>query len=320
MTARTKAVIALTLSALFFGAAMPIIKPALNIISPPQFLFSRYTLALILLTPLLLFTKSLKPIPSPALIPVILIESASIGILLMLYSGLHLTHSLTAALILTTRPLFTTLAGIIFSHEQETTNEWLGLMLSVAGTTTVILSPYSAANSPSLSTLNLMGIGLILITNVLSALTTIQIRRNYASLSKPTITYIHLLIGVIGLGFWLLFTHRLPTITSLTHPSVLTPVLYMAIAGSIIALTLQLYGYSHMEASEATLFSYLQPLVYLPLGVFWLNEVLLPTQVAGLIIIMIGVLLAQSPPHPRLMTRLRNLFGSNPESPQPYHV
>ena len=70
----------------------------------------------------------------------------------------------------------------------------------------------------------------------------------------------------------------------------------MGILGSPIAVSLYLYGQDKIEASEATLFSYLQPLIYIPLAVFWLGEKIIPAQLIGLAIIAAGVYLAERRP------------------------
>jgi hypothetical protein len=56
-----------------------------------------------------------------------------------------------------------------------------------------------------------------------------------------------------------------PILDILNNSQVLMPVLYMGILGTPIAMSLLLYGQSKIEASEASLFTYLQPLVYIPL-------------------------------------------------------
>ena len=68
---------------------------------------------------------------------------------------------------------------------------------------------------------------------------------------------------------------------------------YMAIFGSIIGFTAYLKGQEGIEASEATLFTYLQPLIYIPLGILLLNEKVHPVQIGSLFIILFGVIIAE---------------------------
>ena len=70
----------------------------------------------------------------------------------------------------------------------------------------------------------------------------------------------------------------------------------MAIFGSVIGLIAYIKGQDKIEASEASLFSYLQPLIYLPLGVLLLKENISPQQLIGLGLIIIGVITAEKKP------------------------
>ena len=67
----------------------------------------------------------------------------------------------------------------------------------------------------------------------------------------------------------------------------------MAIFGSIIGFTAYLKGQEGIEASEATLFTYLQPLIYIPMGILLLHENVSLIQIISLMIILIGVLIAE---------------------------
>jgi drug/metabolite transporter (DMT)-like permease len=117
-------------------------------------------------------------------------------------------------------------------------------------------------------------------------------------LPRLTITAINILTGVPIFLFYSYLTGEPLTFSQSTHPSVLLSVGYMAMLGTILGFTLLYYGYKHIEASEATLFSYLQPLVYIPLATLWLKEPLYPIQIFGLVMILIGVIIAQHRPHP----------------------
>jgi drug/metabolite transporter (DMT)-like permease len=63
--------------------------------------------------------------------------------------------------------------------------------------------------------------------------------------------------------------------------------------GSIVGSLLSIYGFSKIEISEATLFSYLKPFVYIPLAVLWLHESIDMTQIIGLATILIGLMIAE---------------------------
>ena len=70
----------------------------------------------------------------------------------------------------------------------------------------------------------------------------------------------------------------------------------MSLFGSIIAYFTYTYGFSLIEASEATLFTYLQPLFTAPLAVFWLKESVRPPFIIGAVFIALGVFLTEYKP------------------------
>ncbi len=69
---------------------------------------------------------------------------------------------------------------------------------------------------------------------------------------------------------------------------------YMALASGSLAYYLSVKGYKSIEVSEATLFSYLQPLFTVPLAIFWLGEKLTSTFIIGAAFIASGLFIAES--------------------------
>ena len=53
MSSRAKAYLALSVMAVIWGIALPLVKPALNFVTPYQFLYFRYLIAAPLLLPVL---------------------------------------------------------------------------------------------------------------------------------------------------------------------------------------------------------------------------------------------------------------------------
>jgi drug/metabolite transporter (DMT)-like permease len=72
----------------------------------------------------------------------------------------------------------------------------------------------------------------------------------------------------------------------------------MATFGSIIGLTAYFAGQARMEASEAGLFTYLQPLVYIPLAWFWLGERATWPMLVAVLCVIAGVGAAELPRRP----------------------
>lgn len=67
----------------------------------------------------------------------------------------------------------------------------------------------------------------------------------------------------------------------------------MAIPGSILGLTLYLYGQDKIEASEASLFTYLQPAFAIPASILLLSESISLLELLATGIIITGVIIAE---------------------------
>ena len=67
----------------------------------------------------------------------------------------------------------------------------------------------------------------------------------------------------------------------------------MALAGSIIAFWAYTKGQEYIEAGEAAIFTYLQPLITFPLAYFWLHESISSVGLAACLLIAAGVYVSE---------------------------
>ena len=241
-----------------------------------------------------------------------LIEAlACIFTLGVLYLGLARTTSLEANLISTASPIFTVLAGVIYLKEKEERHEWLGLLLAFTGTLMIIFLPILMGRS-SFSFMSFTGNALILLQNITGAFGLILAKKYYVHIPKLLVTSVTSYVAVIGFGllaYWELggLQHQFTQVIAhdLTQPSVLIAVFYMSIFCSLIATTAYLKGQECIEASEASLFSYLSPLVFFPVSVFVLREGFNFLHLVGLLIILTGIVIAEA--------RVRRLIKVKPK-------
>jgi drug/metabolite transporter (DMT)-like permease len=293
---RTLAYLALLGSVAIWGAALPIVKPALSHATPLQFLFLRLIIASVIMLPFLIHTIRKKSIPLSLVPKIILIEVIGFASLYLTYLGLDRTSALQASLIMNTSPIFITLAGIIFLHETEEPREWLGLILAVIGTFTIFLTPLFSGSGLGFDRASLIGSALILGTVLIHTTTMLAVKKSYEGVDKFGILAISALANLAFFSIFILSTNNLPTWEIATQKDVLRAIFYMGILGTPIASGLRIFGVLKIEVSEATLFTYLQPLIYIPLTVLWLHESINLTQILGLITIIIGVSLAEYRP------------------------
>ncbi len=292
---RLSAYIFLLINTICWGAALVFVKPAFDYTTPYRFLFYRYVLASFLFGLPYLFWKH-KNIKWQQIKTVVLIESLGTFFnLIVLYYGLSLTSAIEASLIGTTGPIFITLAGILLLKEKQEKFEWLGLSLSLIGTIVIVLSSHQQTNS-----ISLIGNLFILAYNLLNALYLILAKKYYKNISKSAAGAISFITG-LGLFLFLILWNQQFQVVKLVsliqqdwqQPSVIFASFYMAVFGSIIGLISYIKGQDIIEASEAGLFIYLQPLIYLPLGILLLNEQIYLQQLFGLGLVLLGVVFAE---------------------------
>jgi len=297
MTKKRKvAYLALLINVILWGVAPPLVKLALPHTTPFRWLFYRYLFAAPLALPFLIFYLVQAKLSIKTLLQIIGLELiGTTAVLAALYEGLKLTSAIEASLITATAPVFVTIGGILFLKEKEERNEWIGLALALAGTILIALEPILTGRNQT-ATFSLLGNGLILLQNILWAMYLLMAKKVYKKLPKLMVTSISFWVGLISFWILSLSQNTVPLFADLATPIVATSALYMAVFGSIIALTCYIYAQNVIEASEATLFGYLQPLVSIPLAIWWLNDRLQTPSIIAMVIIAIGVFLAESRP------------------------
>ncbi len=296
---RLKAYLLLLLNTITWGAALVIVKPALEHSSPFRYLLYRFVLAAILSIPIWWHYRNhpaLKKHASQFFGRVGSTELIGTTLALgLLYTGLNLTSAIEASLLTTTTPIFIVLAGIIWLRERQNKAEWLGLSVAFIGTVIVTLVPY-IQNGSATAELSVMGNILILLQNIATATYFILAKRWYKSYPKLLIASLSFIVGIaafLGLSLfelnWSLSEFLQVVASDFTHSSVWIATGYMAFFGSIIGLTAYIKGQDMIEASEASVFTYLQPLVYVPLSIALLGESFTFWQGGGLLLILLGV-------------------------------
>lgn len=292
---RFRAYVYLLITTVLWGAAFIVVEPALDHTSVFQFLFYRFGIASLIVTPLL-FAFVKHATHRSQIWKIIGIELIGVVIYLpLLYEGLARSTAIETSLLGTTSPLFIIFACVIFLREKLSKQEWLGLTISVIGMLLIAILPILNGNI-GLTGVSLEGNLLILLANVVGAVYAILIKSQYKKIPPLFAAAVSFWLGAIAFGVLSMFAGKLSLVELFTtafqdwqQPSIAIASLYMAIFGSIIGLTAYIKGQKLIEASEASLFYYLQPLIYLPLGVLLLGEPLNIYQLIGLGVILLGV-------------------------------
>lgn len=286
--ARSTAYSALLGNVILWGLAFPIVKLGFNAgLSPTTFLLGRFLVAAVVSLPILAL---LRPKTNWSKLPtIILLELVgTLGALYLLYQGLSRTSAVEASLIAVTWPIFVTLGGVWFLKEKEERHEAGGLVLAVFGTLLLVLGPLLKNGLGGHTTGNLLILG----QNLLIATYYLLAKKLYKGLNKWFVTSVSFWVGLIGFTFiYLLNPTPLTGFDPVSWP--LVAILFMGIFGSVIALTLYLIGQDKIEASEAAVFTYLQPLIAVPAALLLLGESITFIEIIAITIVAAGVYLTE---------------------------
>lgn len=290
----------LLITTICWGAALIMVKPALEFTTPYRFLLYRYAIASLLSLGFIWHYWPKIQHKIQTLKTITLLELIGVTLTLaLLYQGLDRTSAVEASLITTTVPVFITLGGIWLLRERQEKYEWFGLLLALAGT--LLLTLWPAWSSPGLGQeLSVAGNLLIVGQNITTAAYFILAKKYYQTWPKLFVASISFLVGLASFAALSLSeaSWNLGSLLQLIqldwqHPAVGWASIYMAVFGSIIGLTAYIKGQSGVEASEASVFWYLEPLVYVPLGFWLLQEKIQPFQIIALLLILMGVATAE---------------------------
>lgn len=289
---RSRAYLALLSTALIWGIAFPLIKPALSYITALEYLYLRFLVAGLLSLPIFFVYYFHNHPKISYIVKVLLIESIQLISLIALYHGLAKTSALEASLIGSTSPLFVILGGVLWLKERQSRREWQGLALAFFGSSLLILEPLW--NGHGFVGSSLVGNLYILFYNLLFMAYALVAKKFYKKKPPLALGSLIYLEAAFLYGLLLDSQYTLPALSLLTaNYSVLIAVLYMAIPGSMGCFALYLYAQSKIEVSEASLFTYLNGIFSIPAAFLLLREVPSITTTLAVLLIAWGVYRAE---------------------------
>ena len=301
MPARTKAFLALTVVSAIWGIASVVIKYTVQFIPPFSFLTIRFVIASIILH---FFVKKIHK--SVGLwrtgkfkdlnkedIKLFLagVIGSSINLVLVFYAFKY-TSSIEGTLILAAAPIFTIIGGFYFLKEKVTKKEFIGISITLVGFSLIVFKPLLEQSINFSQDLlgNLIMIGAVF-SWVAYVLVSKNIFNNKRSNHSPTfITFVTFFSGAITLfpfGIYEILTTQIDFIKAIPG------ILYMTILSTVVAYTLFEYGVQKIEAGEAELFHYLQPVFTIPVAMIFLGEAFSMLYLIGGLIILIGLYIAE---------------------------
>lgn len=284
--ARKTAYAALLTTAIIWGFAPPIIKYTLNFITPVSFLFYRFLVAALLLTlPLFLKLKKTKPSLKKTSKYLVLGFLGTPLTLTLLFIGIQKTTAIDASIIWIIAPILVVLGGAFLLKEKVSKTERIGIGLTLTGTLITIFQPLleSGVNFGG----NIWGNTLVFGGTCVWAGFTLLTKKE-KKLDPFILSSSSFLVGALAM-FPFFLTQPVLTVPK----QAIFGILYMAILGSVVAYFTYIYGLTKIEASEATIFTYLQPLFAVPLAAVWLAEKITLPFLVGALLIGLGVFICE---------------------------
>lgn len=285
-TSNLKTYIALILAMVAWALSFVWFKVALPVYGPLTIVFFRLVISAALLFVVLKTTKKFV-VPNKKLLKMFLLLAFFEPFLYFLGESYGLQHlsSTMAAVIIATIPLFAPIPARIFHNEHPSGNFYSGAVISLIGVVLVAFQPG----------LTISGIGVSLeFLAVLAALGyTTVVKKVPDSVPILVIIFYQSLIGAIYfLPLWLIFEAK-TTINTPFNLEAFTAIVELAIVASVIAFVLFTYGIRRIGMSRANVFVNAIPGFTAIFAWIILGDALTPHKLGGLLLLSVGLWLAQ---------------------------
>ena len=267
---------------LLWSSGFAVAKVGLQHTQPLTFLTLRYGIIVLIFLPAFLLRRPPRPASPTAWLHVavvgLLIQFAYFG---LAYVGMSLGVSAgVAAVITSAQPLVVALAAPFVTAERVGARRWTGLLIGAAGAITVVV----AASSFGTST----GVGILLCVGSMvgMAAATLYQKRFPVTVHPITVNLIHYVVGFVTIAPLAML--REPMTVNWT-PGFVAALGWIAIANSVVAVSLLLFMIGRSEASHISSLFFLVPPMAALFGWILFGETLSIPMVVGMLIATAGV-------------------------------
>ncbi len=202
-------------------------------------------------------------------------------------AGLSLTSVAHAALIIGLTPLLVLILACLRGLEQMTARKAAGMLVALAGV--AVLKAWEPAAHAHAAWL---GDFFVLLAALSFALFTVfgkEVSAQYSSVTVNTVAYVAGGLALLPVTLWEAGRHSLAHIGA----GAWLAAVYMALFPSVVAYLIYFHALARMAASRVAAFSYLQPVFALGMGAAFLGERPGAPVLAGGLVILSGVYLAE---------------------------
>lgn len=280
--------IAIVLSMVFWAFSFVWFKIANEVFQPLSIITLRLILSTLLLWVTFGFIRKIQPIKRDDRKWFLLLAFLEPFLYFMGESyGLLYVTSTQASVIVSTIPLFSTIAAFIFYGERLTRLNILGIVISVTGVTLIVINPDLSSKTP------LKGIVLMLLAVFSAVAYAVVVKKLSARYNPFTLVTVQNGIGIfMFLPFFLFFEWKTLVSTPVTTSSVMA-VIQLAVFASTFAFLLFIYGIQKIGISKASVFTNSIP-VFTAIFAWWLlSDPINLIKAIGIVLAISGLYVSQ---------------------------
>ena len=289
-----KALAALIVTVLIWGSSFAALKIVLDEVTPLGLSFLRSVVATFALILLLGFNEGfakLREALREKFLYLILLATAGVVLFNIFQNiGIQYTSSGVASVLLATNPLFVLVLGAIFLQERINRNKLIGMTLGFIGVAIIIFGGKGIIDFFLSS--SFIGNVLVLCSALCWGLYVIMNKKVLARYSPLLLTASAFIFGSFILFLLYLSSHDFSAIIHLSTTSWLL-VVYLGFISSGVAYFLWNYALNKTEASRASVFLFLIPVVAILLGKILLAERITFLSAAGAGLVLSGIYLVE---------------------------
>ena len=282
---------ALLFMVVIWAVNFSVAKVALEELSPLAFNALRFPLAAALLYAIMR-GRGVVPLPTRAELPRVLALGLLGNLLYQMFFifGLDRTRAGNASLLLASTPIITALLSAGLGHERVRPRVWAGVVATFGGILLVVLGGRAAVESGRET---LVGDLIMFGASIAWAFYTVGSRPLVEQRGALTVTAWTLWIGTAGIvlaGIADVFRASWQDVSPLTWLAVV----YAGVLSIGVAYIIWYYGVEKLGNTRTSVYSNIVPVIAVLVAWLWLGEVPTVPQVAGMVVILSGVSLAQT--------------------------
>lgn len=205
------------------------------------------------------------------------------------YTGLSLSTGTAAALITATEPVWIALLATVFLRERRTLRRGAGIVLGLAGVFLVIVSTQRPEAGGGDAGPALLGNLLIVASLLGESVAILTAKALVARYPGPVLAAYEFLIGALLLAPFVLFEFLRRGAAPAPVPAAWWALAYLILFCTLIAYTLWYRLLREADASDLSVFIFLQPVIGTLIGVGWLGDSFTALTATGALLVLGGV-------------------------------